>query len=224
MIYICSGMNALYSYTQVVSETDITYGTFTDTQDGQTYKTIQIGNQVWMAENLKATRLNDGTAIQLVTGNSAWSNRASPGYCWYNNDEVTKKDSYGALYNWYAVNIGKLCPTGWHVPKDNEWATLTTYIGGEDVSGGKLKETGTTFWNSPNNGATNETGFTARPGGQRNINGTFNNIGVNGYWWSNTEYSSPPYAWSRLMQYNSGSVYSSGSEIELGFSVRCVKD
>jgi len=191
--------------------------------DGNIYNAVQIGTQVWMKENLRTTKYKDGTEIPLVTDNTAWSNLATPGYCWYNNDATTYKNTYGALYNWYTVNTGKLCPTGWHVPTDAEWTTLTTFLGGAGGAGGKLKEAGTTHWLSPNTGATNETGFTALPGGRRSYNGTFDDIGSNGYWWSATE-STATLAWGRLMGYYHSYVYSSTNSKEYGFSVRCVRD
>ena len=198
--------------------------------DGNVYNTVTIGTQVWMAENLKTTKYNDGTSIPLVTDATAWTNLSTPGYCWYNNDAATYKDPYGALYNWYTVNTGKLCPTGWHVPTDAEWTTLTDYLGGESVAGGKLKETGTTHWTTPNTDATNETGFTAFPGGERYSSGIFNGIGNYGNWWSATEVSSAD-AWYRHLFNDNSSVYR-GSLTEtvappsrnIGFSVRCVKD
>src|SRR5664279_5386678 len=123
--------------------------------DGNVYKNVTIVKQILMAENLKTTKFNDGTSIPLVRENSAWKDMNSPSFCWYNNDATTNKNNYGALYNWYTVNTNKLCPSGWHVPSDAEWTTLRTYLGGDSVAGGKLKETGTTHWKSPNTGATN---------------------------------------------------------------------
>ncbi len=203
--------------------TFLTDETITDV-DGNTYKVIKIGNQIWMTENLKTTHYNDGTAIPLVTDNTAWGNLNTPGYCWYNNDATAYKDTYGALYNWYAVNTGKLAPTGWHVPTIAEWTTLTDYLGGKSVAGGKLKETGTTHWTSPNTGATNETGFTALPGGDRYFSsGNFNDVGNYGFWWSATE----PFvanAFYCCMSNSKSSVYSSCYDAALGYSVRCVRD
>jgi uncharacterized protein (TIGR02145 family) len=138
--------------------------------DGNAYNIVTIGGQAWMKENLKVTKYKDGTTIPLVTATGAWVALTTPGYSFYNNS-VTG-GVYGALYNWYTVNTGKLCPTGWHVPSTTEWTTLETFLGGASVAGGKLKETGTSKWFSPNTGATNETGFTALPGGARNYLGT----------------------------------------------------
>ena len=153
--------------------------------DGNIYQTVTIGTQVWLVENLKATKYNDGTVIPLVTDNTGWIILTIPAYCWYDND-IANKDTYGALYNWYTVQTRKLCPTGWHVPTDVEWTTLTTFLGGESVAGGKLKEAGTAHWTSPNTGATNESGFTALPGGFRGAQGTFYYIGHWGEYWTST--------------------------------------
>ena len=209
--------------TTPVFNPNVTYGSMTD-QDGNVYKTVTIGTQTWMAENLRTTTYNDGTAIPNVTDDDEWGSSTTGAYCNYNNN--TSEDTiatYGRLYNWYAVNTGKLAPTGWHVPTDAEWKELTDYLGGEDVAGGKLKETGTTHWYIPNEGATNETGFTALPGGYRYLDGSFYFIGRYGYWWSATEYNTDN-AWYRTMYYlpsNVGRYYPSK---ELGFSVRCVRD
>jgi uncharacterized protein (TIGR02145 family) len=191
--------------------------------DGNTYHTIKIGTQVWMAENLKTTRNKNGHIIPLVTDNTAWGNLTTPGYCWYNNDPSEYKATYGALYNWYTVNTGNLCPTGWHVPTDAEWTTLTTYLGGESTAGVKLKEKGTAHWLSPNTGATNETVFTALPGGYRGSNGAYDFIGSYGDWWSSTEYSTTT-AWYRSMACGSSGVGRGGYNKQDGFSVRCLRD
>jgi len=189
--------------------------------DGNVYKTVTIGTKVWMAENLKTTKYNDGTAIPLVADDKAWEALTTPAYCWYNNDATANKKTYGALYNWYTVNTKKLCPTGWHVPTDAEWTTLTTYLGGESVAGGKLKETGITHWTTPNTGATNETGFTALPGGSRN--GAYYFIGYYGSWWSATEYDAI-IAWYRYLYYYKSTVTRDNYAKQVGFSVRCLRD
>ena len=192
--------------------------------DGNEYHTVKIGTQVWMLENLKVTKFNDGTAIPLVTDSSAWTNLSTPGFCWYDNDEATYKNTYGALYNWFTVNTGKLSPAGWHVPTDADWTILTSYLGGESVAGGKLKETGTTHWKSPNTGATNESGFTALPGGFHWFDGLFHyDFGDSGSWWSSTEYNTN-YAWNRWMYYDKSDAGRYANNKIDGFSVRCVKD
>ncbi len=195
--------------------------------DGNFYTSVTIGTQVWMVENLKTTKYNDGTPIPNITDNTTWAVLTTPGYCWYNND-ITKKTPYGALYNWYAVDAvstgGKnVCPTGWHVPSDAEWTTLTSFLGGEDVAGGKLKEAGTSHWIPPNEGATNSSGFTALPGGYRLHDGTFSTIGSFGLWWSSSEYSTT-YAWFRSMGYSYSNVFSSYVIRQIGYSVRCLRN
>jgi len=198
------------------------YDTFMDSRDGQIYKAVTIGDQVWMAENLKTTKYNDYTDIPHITDSAEWDNLTSPGYCWYNNDETTNKDTYGALYNWYTVGSNKLCPVCWHIPSDAEWITLETYLGSMSFAGGKMKETGTTHWISPNTGATNESGFTALPGGHRYFNGSFDYVGNKGFWWSSTE-NIPGYAWGRLMSFNSRIVNRFSLSMTFGVSVRCIK-
>ena len=191
--------------------------------DGNVYPIVTIGTQVWMAENLKTTKYNDGTIIPLMTENNAWTSLTSPGYSWYDNDDTKYKVVYGALYNWYTVNTGKLCPKGWHVPTDSEWTILTKYLGGDIVAGGKLKETGTVYWAIPNEGATNETNFTARPGGHREIDGEFLNIKFSSYWWSSTEQSQTN-AWIRDIFYVETFITRYDSNKREGASVRCIRD
>ena len=191
--------------------------------DGNNYPVVKIGDQWWMAENLNTTVYNDGTPIPFETDSAIWSNLVAHGYCWYNSN-VGNKDTYGALYNWFTVNSGKLAPIGWHVPTDEEMTTLTTYLGGESIAGGKLKESGTTHWNTPNTGATNETGFTALPGGYRGfLDGTYYSVGNGGYWWSSTEGNASK-AWCRYLSSSSSEVISSNNWKGFGFSVRCIRD
>lgn len=197
-------------------------GTVTDI-DGNVYNTVTIGTQIWMVENLKVTKYNNGTAIPLITDGAAWTSLTTPGYCWYNNDYTTYGSVYGALYNWHTVNTGNLCPIGWHVPTDAEWTTLTDYLGGLSIAGGKLKETGTSHWAIPNTGATNESGFTALPGGWRGYDGSFHDITYTGYWWSSTQNGSS--AWERELYQGNATVSRNGSNSKfVGFSVRCKKD
>ena len=196
--------------------------TITDV-DNNHYRIIQIGTQVWMAENLKTTTYKNGTSIPLVTDNTEWGNLTTFGYCWYNNDEASNKSTYGALYNQFTVASANLAPTGWHIPTDAEWTTLTDFLGGESVAGGKLKEKGTIHWLSPNGGATNETSFTALPGGFRSTSGTFSEIGDHGLWWSSSEYLTND-GWYRYMDNISSSVSRNYSSKMAGLSVRCVRD
>jgi uncharacterized protein (TIGR02145 family) len=164
---------------------------------------VIIGTQTWMVKNLD---IDDGLG----------------GIYAYNNDEANVA-TYGRLYTWDAAVRVAASIEGWHLPSDAEWTTLTTYLGGTSVAGGKLKETGTTHWSSPNTGATNESGFTALPGGNRNSNGVFGNVGSNGGWWSATE-SNATNAWGRLLYFSYSSVYRGNYSKEVGFSVRLVRD
>ena len=193
--------------------------------DGNGYHSVIIGTQEWLVENLKTTKYNDGTAIPLITANSAWANLTTAGYCFYDNDAGINKATYGALYNWYTVNTGKLCPAGWHVPSDADWITLTNYLGGENLAGGKLKETGTAHWVTPNQGATNSSGFTALPGGYRMDDGSFYNINDDDFWWSTTVSSSQlTKVVSRGVNYNYPYVYNDIYLKAFGYSVRCLKN
>ena len=196
--------------------------------DGNVYHTVTIGTQIWMVEDLKTTRYNDGSAIPLVTDSAAWVALSTPGYCWYNNDATTYKNTYGALYNWFTVKTGKLAPTGWHVPTDAEWTILTTFLGGESAAGGKMKSTGTIeagtgLWKSPNTGTTNESGFTAFPAGYRYYMGQFYGIGGYGTWWSSSE-TDTSRAWGRSMAYTASNVTSYPTDKPNGFSVRCLRN
>jgi uncharacterized protein (TIGR02145 family) len=188
--------------------------------DNNNYQIVEISTRVWMAENLKTTKFSDGTAIPVVTDNTVWVNLTTMAYCDYDNNPGNST-TYGKLYNWYAVTDSRnVCPTGWHLPSIEEWSALTTYLGGESVAGGKLKEQGTTHWLSPNYGATNEIGFTALPGGYRGGNGTFASIRSSGGWWS----SGATETWSRAVYYFSSVVYSSIANTTYGLSVRCIRD
>lgn len=188
----------------------------TDTE-GNVYKIVTIGTQTWMAENLKVTKLNDGTSITSETFDIK-----TPGYCWPDGSSGNK-DVYGALYNWYAINSGKLCPVGWDVPNDSEWTTLTEYAGGTQTGGNKLKESGTTHWGSSNVGATNETGFTALPAGERGNLGYITGFGGISVWWSSTEtdnLNAPIwYIYSDVPNVSTGPYTKLA-----GASVRCIKN
>jgi uncharacterized protein (TIGR02145 family) len=195
--------------------------------DGNVYHSVIIGTQTWMVENLKTTRYRDGTVIPNITDNTQWLNLTTGAYCDYSNN-TSNTSIYGRLYNWYAVN-NNLAPTGWHVPTSAEWTVIANYLGGWSSAGGKLKENGTTHWNSPNTDATNETGFRALPGGIRNIDppggtATFNGIGSSGCWWSANDYNGNPAYYT--VNYSSIELFHSnnGWGKRYGYSVRCVKD
>ncbi len=219
--YNPTNSNATNGKTKAVFNTDVTYGTLTD-QDGNVYKTVTIGTQTWMAENLRTTKYNDGTTIPNVTDDGEWGNISTGAYCNYNNTANTDTiATYGRLYNWYAVNTGKLAPKGWHVATNVEWTKLTTNLYGESIPGGKLKEAGTTHWSISYTYA-NETGFTALPGGARGYEGIFGSIGNSGYWWSATDFSAILAITYYVLPINN--VYDGNYPKEAGFSVRCVRD
>jgi uncharacterized protein (TIGR02145 family) len=197
-------------------------GTVLD-NDGNTYGTIGIGYQVWMTENLKTRKYNDGSAIPLITSDSAWSVISTDAYCWYENDSASYHNTYGVLYNWPAVNTGKLCPTGWHVPTNDDFSELVEYLGGAGLAGGLLKETGTSHWNSPNTDASDEYDFTALGGGKRFENGIFDFDKVEGNWWSSTNYSNITANYFYLV-FNFGNSFQAFTNKQQGMSVRCVKD
>ena len=217
-----------------------TGGTVTDVENN-VYKTLTIGTQVWMTENLKTTKYNDGAAITNITDNTAWDALTTPSYCWYSNDATTYKATYGALYNWYAVDIASngnknVCPSGWHVPTDSDWTSLTNYLinngygyqgSVNDIGKSMASTTGWTTDATPgtvgnDQASNNNSGFTALPGGYRGLNGTSGNIGLDSYWWSSTEYSST-IAVVRLMTYNYTYVANYNYYKHYGFSVRCVQ-
>ena len=191
--------------------------------DGNSYKTIQIGSQCWMQSNLKVSKYRNGQSISTDLSNTTWRQTTTGAYSVYNNDPVN--DSiYGKLYNWYAVNDNRgLCPSGWKVPTDGEWATLTvTFLGGENVAGTKMKATGTTLWNSPNT-ATNTSGFTALPGGIRLGNdGRFLYQKGYAFFWSSTGFGDS-FAWYRNLFANIGNVFAGYNNKADGYSVRCLK-
>jgi uncharacterized protein (TIGR02145 family) len=200
----------------------VKYGSLKDVE-GNSYRSIPIGNQTWMVDNLTTTKFNDGTPIPLVKDATSWSSLSAPACCWQNND-TARKVTYGVLYNWYTVKTGKLCPKGWHVPDDEEWAELVDFLGGENVAGGKLKESDLRHWMNPNSEASNVTHFWALPGGNR-LNGPdalFDNLGKSGSWW--TTKSLDNLAVNREMYYNSNNVGRSFYPKSYGMSVRCISD
>jgi len=193
--------------------------------DGNVYHTVTIGTQVWMVENLKTTKYRNGEEIINVTDFHEWSTLATGAFCWFDND-TTYKINYGALYNWYAaIDTRNISPLGWHVPSDDEWTILTNFLGGESVAGGKMKETGTSHWWGPNTGATNESGFTALPGGHKSIDPfhMLPDIGMRAFWWSSSELSdSAALCWS--INYTESNLWHGYSNKQAGFSVRLVRD
>jgi uncharacterized protein (TIGR02145 family) len=191
--------------------------------DGNIYHTVKIGKQIWMLENLKTTKYSNGDPIQSVIDGTKWCNLKTGAFCFYNNSAINVP-TYGALYNWYAVNDSRsIAPKGWHIPTDMEWAALEDYLGGSEA-GGKLKEIGTTHWNSPNTGATNESGFSALPGGFRDKqDGGFACLGQLGFLWLATEYDAKN-GDDRGIHCSENKVRMLNDNKTSGFSVRCIKN
>ena len=191
--------------------------------DGNCYATVQIGEQLWTAKNLKVTHYQDRSEIPK---NGDWWSLNMGAYCDYDNNP-SNSDIYGRLYNWYATNdVRGLCMDGWHVPTLDEYKTLTEYLGGEDVAGGKMKEEGTKHWLSPNTGATNESGFTALPAGMRApINNPSDYIrrGESAFYWSSSEDNGGYYGVAWYLRYNQLFLGQYDHRKDMGYSIRCVK-
>jgi uncharacterized protein (TIGR02145 family) len=196
---------------------------------------VTIGSQTWTTKNLDVATYSDGTIIPQVTDPAKWASLTTGAWCYYDNNSVNGA-TYGKLYNWYAAagiwneasgtdasQRKQLAPTGYHVPSGAEWRTLTDYLGGANFAGGKMKESGKKHWNSPNQDATNSSGFTGLPGGYRNYNVTFNYVGSLGYWWSSSEFNTS-IAWGRTLNYDNGSANTSLPDKTSGVSVRCLRD
>ncbi|NND32782.1 MAG: hypothetical protein HKN76_09340 [Saprospiraceae bacterium] len=200
--------------------TNVRFDTVAD-RDGNLYRTVRLGTQWWMMENLRTATFADGSPIRLDSSDVDWSAGYSA-YCWYDNDSSQYDRTYGKLYNWYAVSdVHGLCPDGWHIPSDLEWHALATELGGLAICGGKMKELGNGRWLPNNAAATNESGFSARPAGLRSGNGTFANLNFIGYWWASSV--SGNNAWySNLYNYN-GSMDINLADKFNGLSVRCVR-
>lgn len=213
------GYGSAMSFTTQQAVTDI---------DGNFYQMITIGTQVWMGENLKVTHYLNGDPIPNVTGDLDWSILNTGALCNYGNIPENSM-TYGALYNWYAVNDSRgIAPAGWHIPTDAEWDILTTFLGGSSVAGGLIKSTGTIeagdgYWFTPNTGATNANSFSAYPAGTRDAWGPFINLGYEGHWWSATSVMNIS-VWTRGVNYNNTILTRYPDDLTYGFSVRCVKD
>jgi uncharacterized protein (TIGR02145 family) len=198
------------------------FGTVADIE-GNVYTTVLIGGQQWMAENLRSSTYANGDPIANVT-DTTWTQLSTGAWCHYENN-TTNDAIYGKLYNWYpTVDPRGLCPAGWHVPTDAEWTVLRDFLGGQSVAGGKMKSTGTQYWSSPNTAATNESGFSGLPGGDRSgVDGDFGVVGTNGYWWSSSELTATV-VWGRRLTYTNGNMNQVGNNKRFGFSVRCLRD
>ena len=209
--------------------------------DGNCYTTIQIGDQIWMADNLKATHYQNGDEIPYPNQED-WNSYTEGKYSIYNMDHYNQSpindpqnaNVYGNLYNWAVVNDDRgVCPDGWHVPSDDEYTILTDYLGGVEVAGGKMKECTegncpeSDYWNTPNTEATNESGFSGLPGGYRDRYGNYSGMNEQGFFWSSTEdINDSDRVWRRTVEYDSSEVYGlyRGTNKKSGFSIRCLKD
>ena len=217
----------IFSYHQKGNSThsnEINLATFVTDVDGNKYTFVQIGQQVWMDKNLDVETYRNGDVIPQVTDSKEWAALKTGAWCYHSNNKANGV-IYGKLYNWYAVNDPRgLAPKGWHIPSKAEWTTITTFLGGEDVAGGKMKAKGLSLWNSPNLGATNESGFSGLPGNTRyNITGMFGDIGSLGTWWSDTGENGG--AWHYFLS-RTNERFDRGwaTNLESGYSVRCLKD
>lgn len=234
---------SIFSY--VIGHTQ-KFDTLKDSSNAKVYKVVKIGQQVWMAENLNVSKFRNGDSIPQAKSNDEWvkaGENKNPAWCYYNND-LKNGEKYGKLYNWYAVNDPRgLAPIGWHIPSNDDWEKLAIELGGTSdddykfesapnlsmtmVAGGKMKSAGTKYWQSPNHRATNESGFSALPGGLRMftglIEGSFTMIYVFGSWWTSSEYDSNS-AWYRNLSYSSGALLKNTIIKGIGFSVRCLKN
>jgi uncharacterized protein (TIGR02145 family) len=220
--YASNSSGISYGNSQVFST--LNYGTVSDI-DGNLYKTVTIGTQTWMKENLRTTKYLNGNLIgTTISPTQDISNENAPQYQWAYGGNESNVANYGRLYTWYAVTDSRnLCPAGWHIPTYSQWTTLLNFLGGETIAGGKMKESGTIHWLSPNNFASDESNYTGLPGGSRYYDGTFQDLGKFATWWSATE-SSAGIAWGTgLSWYISDGQRAYGNK-KVGFSVRCVKD
>ena len=205
-------------------ETPIPAPATTPTPTPTPIPTVIIGTQTWTTKNLDVATYRNGDAIPQVQDGIAWSNLTTGAWCYYYENNPATGTTYGKLYNWYAVNDSRgLAPTGYHIPTDAEWTTLTTYLGGASVAGGKMKESGISHWQPQNIGATNSSCFTGLPGGCRASSGYFGSIVANGYWWSSSE-TNTYYAWFRYLSVYDGNVNRDSYDKHYGFSVRCLRD
>jgi uncharacterized protein (TIGR02145 family) len=228
-VYIYKAGNVIYK--QAVAQIDsmifepgsVSGGTVTDF-DGNVYNTVVIGTNVWTTENLKVTHYRNGDDIPNVTGIAAWSALTTGAYVWYDN-EISNKDIYGALYNWYTIaDTREIAPEGWHVPTNTEMIMLSEYLGGDISSGGKMKEAGTDHWMDPNTDATNESGFTGLPSGMRYADGNYYDLGTLAYIWSSTQQDASNAFYKNLFYLAGSSNTGIADTKKAGFCVRLVKD
>jgi uncharacterized protein (TIGR02145 family) len=218
LLIIAIGFNSCKKTTEPILTPD---PTSVADADGNVYGVIKIGSQFWMSENLRTTKYNDGTLISTNLDNASWSSATVGAYAIY-DDNVANNSIYGKLYNWHAVNTGKLAPIGWHVANTSDWNALVTALGGSSVAGGKMKST-STLWNAPNTDATNSSGFSGLASGYRATTGGYSTLGNTGYFWSSKERNSTQGDYLSL-SHSSATSFSNGATKTFGYAVRCVKD
>lgn len=221
--------NAFYLTIVIISQVIWLNAQSVEDIEGNSYKTITYRSKVWMAENLRTQKLNDGTPIPVVEDLDEWENLKTPALCWYNNNIYIYEEVFGGLYNWYAVSTNKLCPTGWRVPNKAEWEDLINSLGGKNAAGGKLKTKGNLveangLWYNFNEKNTNDIGFSARPGGGRFSEMNYVSVFTEGYWWTSTDAGIDESAYRINMDYMYPDAYASIAYKIQGLSVRCVKD
>ena len=231
-IYIspASGHSCILNVSQTISQGAnliVTVGSSFIIQGGliinNNLPTVIICTQTWMVSNLTVPTYRNGDPIPQVTDQSAWSSLTTGAWCYYNNDPATES-TYGKLYNWYAVNDSRgLAPIGWHIPSDIEWTTLSNCLGGVGISGAAMKEIGITHWASPNTGATNSSGFTGLPSGNRTGSGLFHDVTFYEDFWSSTP-STSTLSWTRSLNYDDNTLSRYDDSNTNGYSVRCIKD
>ena len=190
--------------------------------EGNSYNTVTIGEQVWMTENLKTTKYNDGSDIPVIADSLVWKNLTTDGLCWYKNESLVYDDPYGVLYNGYSVSTGKLCPSGWHVPTLDELTVLAMYSGDTLTSGGNLKYSGSDYWSAPNIGANNRSRFSALGAGIRYFEGSFSSFSYFTCFWSTSEFISD--LWFLSLYFDDAHARLNHRNKNYGFSVRCIKD
>ena len=194
--------------------------------DSNDYKTIRIGEQEWMTENLRVTKFKGGTPISEVMDSSDWMNKGNgqiPSWCWFNNQN-RNENPFGKLYNWFVVKGDSICPQGWSVPADTDFVVMQDFLGGAAIAGGKLKQDGLEHWQFPNQGATNESGFSGLPGGYRTAAGTFRNFGLIGRWWSKTPIPLSDDGYYYRLDYLQSDLAVDWSPPGYGYSIRCFKN
>lgn len=224
----CKKENSIVQGSSIIGESSM-QELVTNIDESGIYASVKVGKLIGMLRNLSVSHYRNGDSIPEIKDYAAWQASTIGAWCYYNNDPAN--DSiYGKLYNWYAVNDPRgLAPKGWHVPSDEEWTTLSNYVGGEPLAGGRMKSTGTIeagtgLWYSPNKAATNKSGFTGLPGGTRYYYGTFYGVGQEGSWWSSSENIYHNGAMIRRLYFDFSGLYRLGYYKQMGFSVRCLKD